>query len=356
MITSSYGYGHRVDDEFHKYINVNNPFLPEISILNRLRNHSNIVELKSHSFDGTAYKLVFPFYETNIEGMNEMDIIRCISDISSAIAYCHRNRVLHRDIKPDNIVRGDNFKLIDFSNSVILDTVTYGDPNMTTYIYESPECALGKKISVLHDMWSFGITILELYTGKYYHELFGCKLNIHSVRKVRKIYHNLLKQDFIHHISAPNSPAKMYIIDTVKSCLRIQQDDRIRAKTLHRMTVQFLLSQGVVCEYKGSNVPLIGCSINNNKVPLIDFINLIDNYVELNFNKNLLVDTASKYIIDDEDVPYHIIIVIALQFDTLIDTEEIKYLFKKTVYDINMDIYNIYVKYQDQYNSILCWE
>ncbi len=358
MINTIFGYGEKVGDEFHKYIHVGDPFLPEIAILGRLRGHSNIIELKEHSCDEKYYKLVFPFYNTNMKNLSELEIVKCIADISGALAYCHRNKVLHRDVKPNNIVRGENFKLIDFSNSVIMDTCHYANPGMTTYIYESPECARGKKISVLHDMWSFGITILELYTGGHLHELFGVKItDVDNPNKVRKIYSSLFKRDILKCIPVPCQRLGIFIVETISDCLKINQDERIRAKTLHRRAVSFLAENGITCEYKGNTIPVVYGNFNDNNDIIIACIEKICDVISINFSKELIIRTAAKYTFDVNDAMYHCIIILHLQFEeSFCEDGLLCEILEEPHGKLCGKIYDTYVKYSDQYDSILIWE
>jgi len=90
--------------------------------------------------------------------------------VLSALAYIHANGVVHRDLKPENILVNDNIKLIDFG--IAGDTssrrLTYA--NFTTALgtpdYISPEQVKGKRGDGRSDIYSMGVILYEMLTGK----------------------------------------------------------------------------------------------------------------------------------------------------------------------------------------------
>ena len=93
---------------------------------------------------------------------------RLLSQLLDAVAYMHLHQVIHRDLKPDNILvtrNGQNVKLIDFS---LADSDSYSilKASAGTPLYASPEQLEGRKGDCRSDIYSLGVILSEFAENK----------------------------------------------------------------------------------------------------------------------------------------------------------------------------------------------
>jgi len=93
-----------------------------------------------------------------------------VMQIMQGLLHLHSRKLLHRDIKPENILHNTlgEVKLTDFGIAKDLDTtLAMAGTFVGTVTYMSPERCLGQDYSLESDIWSVGMVIYELATGKY---------------------------------------------------------------------------------------------------------------------------------------------------------------------------------------------
>ena len=159
-------------------------FLREIDIAARLR-HPNIVPLYDSGEVGGSLYFVMPYEEgrslrqrLQAEGALPIaDALSVLRDVARALAYAHDHGVVHRDVKPDNVMlSGDAAVVTDFGiakavSAALTDggagpTLTQAGSGIGTPAYMAPEQATGDPgTDHRADIYSFGCLAYELFTG-----------------------------------------------------------------------------------------------------------------------------------------------------------------------------------------------
>ena len=140
--------------------------------------HPNIVSIYDVENEGDFYYLILEY----VEGMTLKDymmknpkmpietIVHISKQIADGLCHAHQNGIIHRDIKPQNILMNENLtcKITDFGIAR-----AYGDTTLTqtnqmlgTVYYLSPEQARGNVATAQSDIYSLGILIFEMITGQ----------------------------------------------------------------------------------------------------------------------------------------------------------------------------------------------
>ncbi len=156
-------------------------FKNEVAVARRL-GHPNIVQIYDFGEAGGGYyfitmeylcggNLTDEIYTHKRKFLSFNEVLRIIHDIASAIAYAHKKGVVHRDLKPDNILLGDNreLKIADFGLARTMNTdkgFTNTGETVGTPYYMAPEQLSGDEVDGRVDIYALGIIAYEMVMGR----------------------------------------------------------------------------------------------------------------------------------------------------------------------------------------------
>jgi serine/threonine protein kinase len=153
-------------------------FLREAEVVSTLH-HQNITMVKDYGIEESLHYIVMEYVEGKMlsqiveekGALSSQEAINVTAQVLSALQYAWENGIVaHRDIKPQNVMMDKTglIKVMDFGIARVSSshTMTQAGTFMGTPYYMSPEQAQGKETDIRSDIYSIGITLFQLITGK----------------------------------------------------------------------------------------------------------------------------------------------------------------------------------------------
>jgi transcriptional regulator with XRE-family HTH domain len=147
----------------------------------RSMNHPNIVRIYDSFVDEHVSCIIMELLDGQslarilAEGQLDLERTKTIAlQIADALAYAHSQSIVHRDVKPDNIMvlKGDEVKVTDFgiarilSVDTLMGTVATTGMRVGTPLYMSPEQIEGKHVDARSDVYGFGAVLYHMVAGR----------------------------------------------------------------------------------------------------------------------------------------------------------------------------------------------
>ena len=152
-------------------------------------NHPGILTIHEVGEDDGIYFIATEFIDGRTireliksETLSLEEIFDCVEQVASALSVAHAAGIVHRDIKPENIMRRPDglVKILDFGIAKLIEPETPERLNETTGFrthteaglvmgtvnYMSPEQARGLAVDERTDIWSLGVVLYEMLTGR----------------------------------------------------------------------------------------------------------------------------------------------------------------------------------------------
>lgn len=164
-------------DEFMSDAQFRRRFTNESKAITML-SHGNIVDVYDVSLEGDALYIVMEYidgitlkeYMEKKGALSSVEAIHFIRQILKGLAHAHERGIVHRDIKPHNIIllKDGTIKITDFGIARLtkFDTQTISDMTIGSVHYISPEQASGDRTDERSDIYSVGIILYEMLTGR----------------------------------------------------------------------------------------------------------------------------------------------------------------------------------------------
>lgn len=160
---------------FIKIKTVNTVSDNELNIHNILKNnkHNNLINIINYFRSDNLYVFVYEYFfsddlKSYYMNTNKPNISSVCSQICDAVNFMHSLNIVHCDIKPENILmnKKGHIKLTDFESAMLCQNIVSLNSSIGTFGFMAPECFDICVYSQKSDLWSLGVTLYYLQTGK----------------------------------------------------------------------------------------------------------------------------------------------------------------------------------------------
>jgi eukaryotic-like serine/threonine-protein kinase len=137
-------------------------------------NHPNIIDILTAEKNDNVFFIVMEYVpgetlEAIIAKEGALDVARALDftcQIANAVDHAHHSGVVHRDLRPSNVIVSDNgmVKVADFGTSRFLEIAAHGTTVIGSPPYMAPEQFQGKAVFA-SDLYSLGVTMYQMLTG-----------------------------------------------------------------------------------------------------------------------------------------------------------------------------------------------
>ena len=266
--------------------------------------HDNIINVYDIIANNEGCHLIMEYFEgyplnqyiKNVTGpIPENKAVDIFIMILDAMSYIHKKNIIHRDIKPSNIMINDksDIRLLDFG----IAKNTEKDAMLTqiggsagyTPMYMSPEHCNGTKITKYSDIYSLGVTLWQILTGKAPYEAFTqgqiyLKVANEPLPSAQSIYPNVSKEinQIVQKATKKNPKDRFSSCHNFKNELLKLKNNKKSSPTLKKVLENKKLElSSIIKEIKNRIIPYL-----NNVKP-----NLINLFVFLKLNSFWAIDT-----------------------------------------------------------------
>ncbi|KAF2192686.1 Pkinase-domain-containing protein [Zopfia rhizophila CBS 207.26] len=217
----------------------------EISLMKELK-HENIVLLHDVIHTENKLMLVFEFMDKDLKrymdsrgdrGQLDPPTIKSFMyQLLRGIAFCHENRVLHRDLKPQNLLINNKgqLKLADFglARAFGIPVNTFSNEVVTLW-YRAPDVLLGSRTyNTSIDIWSAGCIMAEMYTGR---PLFPGTTNEDQLQKIFRLMGTPSERSWPGISQFPEYKGNFHVFATQDLRLILPQVDQLGLNLLNSM-------------------------------------------------------------------------------------------------------------------------